>query len=211
MTLIGCLTSQAPLRSRLAATAITARHSRHAPVWSAALAGCLLVVAAILWPHWRNKIEAPLAHIGLVKTEKSNAGGDAAENDTNEPLKNEAVADALDHDKPHLPESNELILPTDEAVHLDAARLKPGQTVRGADGQRARIIAPASGLIVAVDGVRFENIDFVASIFPSRPSGQEASVVGDAAPARTIVSLRSGKVTFEGCSFQPEPAAAARS
>jgi hypothetical protein len=111
-------------------------------------------------------------------------------------------------------EPNELILPTHGVVHLDTKQLKPGQTVRGADGQRARVVAPSTGLVVEVEDVRFENIDFIASIFPSGsfphgPSAQEARASGNAQRRQTIISLRSRSATFKGCSFQPEPASAA--
>ncbi len=238
LALAACLTSQAPLRSRLVTAAVTARRSRHTPVWSAALAGCLLVVAAITWPRWHEKVLKPLAYIGALKAVGSHDPQNisvAAKPPADRKATGPTVLPATSHDAsrtdrpktaggrshvaPRVAKPNELILPTHEVVHLDTKQLKSGQTVRGADGQRVRVVAPSTGLVVEVEDVRFENIDFIASIFasglsphglfPHGPSAHEARASGDAQRWQTIISLQADSATFKGCSFQPEPAAAA--
>ncbi len=66
--------------------------------------------------------------------------------------------------------------------------------MRGALGKRPSVVVPRGGLIVAVDRVRFENIDFVWT---------------PATAAAAMIELRAGHGEFRGCTFQAVPAASA--
>ena len=51
----------------------------------------------------------------------------------------------------------------DGKTPLESCALQPGQRVHGAAGKRPMVAVPAAGLLVATDGVCFEDIDFVWS------------------------------------------------
>jgi serine/threonine-protein kinase len=80
-----------------------------------------------------------------------------------------------------------LVLPADKPVAADSLRLRAGVIVRGGQGQRARIMVPRTGLVVGVEDVRFENVDFVAE----RPD-----------PEGTLVHLQAGRIEFLACRFE---------
>ena len=75
-----------------------------------------------------------------------------------------------------------------------ALPLQPGQCVRGALGKRPSVVVPPAGLIVAVDRVRFENIDFVWK---------------HTTASAAMIELRAGHGEFHGCTFQASAAASA--
>ena len=76
-------------------------------------------------------------------------------------------------------------------AHLDATKLRSGQTVRAREGGRSQVVVPMDGLVIEPDGLTFENIDFV----------------GPSAAADALVRLRTARVAFHCCSFQPAPVA----
>ncbi len=88
----------------------------------------------------------------------------------------------------------ELTLPTDRPVRGEALDLKPGLRVR-AQGGRARIVVPRSGLAVQANRVSFENVDFVAA---------KATDLGpiDNTGSPALVRLLASECEFVGCSFQ---------
>jgi eukaryotic-like serine/threonine-protein kinase len=94
-----------------------------------------------------------------------------------------------------------LVLPTDRPITLEKLSLLAGQVVRGEQGGRPRVLVPARGLVVAVEDVTFENIDFVA------PASGE---VAGSAQQSGIVVLAAVRGEFRGCSFHDERAAAGR-
>ena len=81
----------------------------------------------------------------------------------------------------------DLLLDAHKPWQGDAIRLQPGQCVRGTLG-RPSVMVPPGGLVVAVDRVRFENIDFVWKHPP--------------AAAAAILQLRAAHGDFQGCTFQ---------
>ena len=70
--------------------------------------------------------------------------------------------------------------------------LRPGQCVRGARRKRPTLLVPPAGLVVAADGVRFENVDFVWR---------------HAAAGGALVQLRAAGGEFHGCTFDATAAA----
>lgn len=88
----------------------------------------------------------------------------------------------------------DLVLSCKGPLSLDSLDLRPGQRVCGQDGARPLVVVPPDGLNVAVEDVRFENIDFVRGDFPT-PASRSAH----SAP---IVHLQASCAHFRGCSFQ---------
>src|SRR5262249_15037063 len=84
-------------------------------------------------------------------------------------------------------------LPTNEEIHGASLRLQPGVTVRGQNSQRVRILAPPTGVLVAMEDVRFENIDFIWRHRSERIIAPERSA---------IIEQRSRSAEFVGCTFQ---------
>src|SRR5262249_14994982 len=88
-----------------------------------------------------------------------------------------------------------IILPADQPTVWNRAlpALRPGQMVRGQPGERPVIVVPPEGLIVAVDGVRFEGVDFVSQPASDAAMGPERAA---------LINLRASRATFSGCTFQ---------
>jgi hypothetical protein len=95
----------------------------------------------------------------------------------------------------------DLVLPADKAIDGRSLKIVAGQRIRGARGNRPLVLAPPAGLIVGVEGVRFENIDFVWQ------RAGDAENTGDLPPA--IIQLRAAKAEFHGCRFQAAAGTAA--
>ena len=85
-------------------------------------------------------------------------------------------------------DENTTAVTTVTATDLDALRLAPGQCVRGATDGRSAVVVPRDGLAVGVEGVRFENVDFIwdrgsgAGAGDGLLQGQEAQQVGGEEP-----------------------------
>ena len=88
-----------------------------------------------------------------------------------------------------------LLLDSGKTVDSASLRFSPGQTVSSKGPGRTRLLVPSGGLVVDVDNVRFENIDFC---------GQKASGDKMAAQSRAFVDLRSAGAIFQGCTFSSE-------
>ena len=86
-----------------------------------------------------------------------------------------------------------LVLPADKPVTAESLRLRAGMIVRCSADQRAQIVVPHTGLMVGVEDVRFENVDFVAE----RPNS-------GGAPDQewSLVHLQAGRIEFRGCRFE---------
>jgi len=96
----------------------------------------------------------------------------------------------------------DLVLASDGPLRIQSLRLRAGQCVRGIQGKRPLVMVPPTGLVVDVDDVRFENVDFV---------WDHPSQAADAA----LVHLRSARAEFRGCQFRsarrlPAPPVAVR-
>lgn len=85
-----------------------------------------------------------------------------------------------------------LTLAGGSSVPSDTLRLLPGMVVRCDPSQRAQVVVPSTGLVVGVDDVRFENVDFVLDPAIS-------ATVGD--HGRALVHLQSSRIEFSGCRF----------
>jgi len=92
------------------------------------------------------------------------------------------------------PASADLVLDADGPTTIDASTLRAGQCVRGPTGKRATVIVPRGGLVVGVEDVRFQDVDFVWD------ASGEPLAVAEAAPA--IVELRAAGAEFRGCCFR---------
>ena len=84
----------------------------------------------------------------------------------------------------------ELILSEGTIVDGDSLKLQPGQIVRAAEG-RVQITVPEGGLAIDVEGVRFENIDFVS-----------AGAVAEASVNGPLIECRAATIEFSRCTFQ---------
>ncbi len=96
-----------------------------------------------------------------------------------------------------------LVLPADRTIELERIVPRAGQTVRAADGRRARVVVSGRPAVLAVEGVSFENIDFVlGGSRSSDPSGGAAILV--------VAAARAGfrQCTFEVRSEDASPATA---
>jgi hypothetical protein len=75
----------------------------------------------------------------------------------------------------------------------ESLELLAGQCVRGEPGRRPLLTVPRGGLVVRVENVRFENIDFVWD----HASADSSSTAGAA-----LVHLQASRAEFHGCTFQ---------
>src|SRR5690606_5900712 len=96
---------------------------------------------------------------------------------------------------PAKPATGDLILPSDRIIRAEELQLAPRQTVRAAPGQRARVYVSARSLLVNVEGVRFEQIDFVGA--------QPEPAPGERTQRLAMLDVAAAEVEFYGCSFQP--------
>ncbi len=88
----------------------------------------------------------------------------------------------------HLEADGSLVLTAERPIRLERLTLSPGQLVTGRAGERPRIVVPAAGLSIDVNGVRFRGIDFFAN------SPREGST-------GTIIQLRAEHAEFDACRF----------
>lgn len=99
---------------------------------------------------------------------------------------------------PTLTESNENEWPLSGTVReLPEERLRPGLTLRSVPGTRARLEIPPAGWTIAVEDLRFVDLDFVG------PSGV---VAGE--PPAALLTVAADAATFLGCTFQGAPPSA---
>ncbi|REK29159.1 MAG: hypothetical protein DWQ42_03855 [Planctomycetota bacterium] len=183
-----------------------------------ATAACLLALAAIVWPLWRGGPPVPLANIDANTGANSDAGQNLVATDADGP----ATRPTADVDVPLEPAQGDdarlaaadpqaiasekvLLLSGDRPVAASELNLRAGLTVRGLNHARVRIEVPPEGLHVAVDDVRFENIDFVAAAEQAEPNAADASATWEEATAALVVA-QCRRVAFRGCSFQAAPA-----
>jgi hypothetical protein len=88
--------------------------------------------------------------------------------------------------------SRDLLLPTGRVLHLEALRLRDGQTVRGQKGRRPQVVVPAKGIAIDAERATLENIDFFWD------GGSGRAEVAD----RALLQLNAARVELRGCSFQ---------
>lgn len=163
------------------------RRTSMAPFWMV-VATCLAVaVASIFGPALRGAARS-------TTKETAHVVEDAKKTDT----VSTAPPKKTFRDPPRLPSAgelaasaaNELILPAGEPIAGERLTLRPGMRVRAADGQRVKIVVPPGGLLIAGDGIGFENVDFVTG-GPSADSTESAA----------LLLVKAAHVSFRGCLF----------
>ena len=90
--------------------------------------------------------------------------------------------------------ADDLVLTSDRPVAIDSLQFQPGQTVRGEAGSRPSIVVPHAGLDVRLEGLRFENIDFIWN------GSRRLDPLAGEQPG--IIRLSAARAGFHGCSFQ---------
>ena len=99
----------------------------------------------------------------------------------------EEVGQSASETPPTSPE--DMVLASDGPLRITSLRLRAGQCVRGIQGKRPLVMVPPTGLVVDVEDVRFENVDFV---------WDHPSQAGETA----VVHVRSARAEFRGCQFR---------
>jgi len=199
--LAGCALRRSPKQSQFAEVTSSLRRSRHLPVVLAGAAGCLLMIAAVLWPLWGPRARASLANVAIKweprppkpaadyagsnlrnTSHPANENSDAVEDDTADSTA--ALVLAADS------RTNVLVLPS-TSHRADALPLSPGQTIRSRAGKRVELLLPDEGWTIATEKLRFENIDF--RLPPD---------VGNPEPSEALIRLTARECTFVGCTFR---------
>jgi hypothetical protein len=173
--------------------------SKEMPAWVAAIVGCIAIIAIVAWPLWRTQSRSLAASVASRNDPAASGGAKSgahrADVTSNAKSRDGALqAEFLDRDAP-IRRAQPMVLPSGEATTWNPARfaLESGQTVRGRPGERPLVVAPPEGIVVAVEGVQFESVDFVwrqspdAAIDPQRVA---------------IIDLRAASASFRGCTFQ---------
>jgi hypothetical protein len=161
-----------------------ARHSKQTPVWLAAVAGCLVLAAAIAWAV--RAIDKAPAHVEVTA-----AGVQAPQVEVTDPDAQTPENQLPISVSPSAPSPGQLAL-APGPVQLDSFAFQPGQRVSGHPARRSMVLVPPEGLVIEVEGVRFENLDFVWQ--------ETADAAAAARPA--LIELRASGAEFRGCSFQ---------
>jgi hypothetical protein len=192
----------APAATPTAAEQAADRTSRRMAL--AALA--LMVAVAGLWPLWQqwHRSDGPAASVASAAGKGAGSASDGTQGVPGPifvtttrsvvPELGQSPAYAMPGPRPARPVEGppDLLLDAKRPWEGTAMPLQPGQCVRGALGKRPSVAVPRGGLMVAVDRVRFENIDFVWT---------------HATAAAAMIELRAGHGEFRGCTFQAAPAA----
>jgi serine/threonine-protein kinase len=153
----------------------------------------LMAIVAAAWPFWQrhgNRTAGPSPRPAAASPSPSRSAPRKVEARGASPGKTGPAAAGV------IPMASrgppDLVL--DGTTVLETVALQPGQCVRAPPGHRPTVAVPPGGLIVAMDRVRFENIDFV---------WRQPAIA-----AAAMVRLRAGHGEFQGCTFQAAGAAA---
>lgn len=93
---------------------------------------------------------------------------------------------------------NEIVLRCEGGpLRLESLDLQPGQHLRGEGPARPVVAVPRGGLLVGVDGVRFENLDFR---WQASATTETATRMENSGPP-ALIQLRCGRVEFGNCTF----------
>jgi hypothetical protein len=186
-------------RRGMAKAARRAIRSKETPAWITAIVGCIAVVAVVSWPLWRLQPKSQVA-LGSLRREPAASGGanlatshvEASQNPN--PSDTVVQAEFLDREA-SFSRARPMILPSGKIAVWNPASfaLHAGQTVRGQTGGRPLIAVPPEGVLVAVEDVRFENVDFVWRPSPDAPIDPERIA---------LIDLRAASASFHGCTFQ---------
>ena len=190
--------------------------SRHAGPWLAATAGGLLA-GVIVWTLWQMPWQPPTATLdsgdtsGTPREVASGSGegtspgeiielgqGAAAAYEGEAGQGGEAVRAPVHASLHAAVQEDVLLLPANRPVKLADLQLRPGLIVRGMNDSRPTIEISPAGLVVDVDDVRFDRIDFVAveGDATSAPVAEESAA---------LIVAKCLRIEFAGCSFQADP------
>jgi hypothetical protein len=182
----------------VAKTVRRAIRSKEAPAWIAAVVGCVAVISFVSWPLWRTRAQPQVA-LGISRIESAASGGAKSAASHAEmihvPNPHEAVVRAEFLDRDALASRAQPMVLSSGKTSWDPQllALRAGQTVRGRPGERPLVAVPPGGIVVAVEDVRFENVDFVW-----RPSPDAAID-----PQRVaLIDMRAASASFRGCTFR---------
>ncbi|MBI2825009.1 MAG: protein kinase [Planctomycetia bacterium] len=176
----------------------TVRRSPNAPVWVAVAGGALLATSIVGWPLVSSRVLGDAAATiaveqgagPVVALPPPRTGPAPIDKATNQPQSNvvlAAVAQPLTPRGAARNVSPGFLLTAVRPIPWSSVRPLAGQVVHGRPGERPRIVVPASGGDLNVDGVRFEGVDFLCD--------RSRNIT-----ARLFVGGQN--VTFRDCSFQ---------
>lgn len=212
-----CLAHPGRRRTRWTATTAAWRDSGRAPIWIAAIAGCLVAAITLTWSSRQPGPPLPPASIPAPPSAAQASGTPAtprtARTVSREPIDIVLVGRASSPSKsqdglkahpttsvrnPGDPADStaivaDLVLPGGRPLALESLPLRPGQCVRGDGDNRPLVVVPVTGLLVEAEGVRFQNVDFIWNALQRVPAS-----LGEPA----IVQLQASRAEFRGCSFQ---------
>jgi hypothetical protein len=177
------------------APAVPTQVFRPRPWWLAAIAGCLVAAAAVAWSISRGGLPIPTATIPAEQPEAARPTGcnpwaSATPKQTGDDRPTPSPAKTLPSEPGRV---EPLVLGSGGPVAGESLELLAGQCVRGEPGRRPLLTVPRGGLVVRVENVRFENIDFVWD----HASADSSSTAGAA-----LVHLQASRAEFHGCTFQ---------
>ena len=178
-----CLRHPGRRTTRWSTSIPTLRDSGHAPLWLAAIAGCLLAAITLTWSKWPLSPTIPPAAISAAAPTDGSSpslvvppSGGVSTDDRRKPGlrtfltstggQRDAAPTAPPTDPPASrrdPDTGDLILPGGRPLRLASLTLRQGQCVRGDGRQRPLLLVPEGGLAVQAEKVCFKNIDFLWS------------------------------------------------
>ncbi len=169
--------------------------SRRMPLRVAAATVCVVAATGVLWPVWHAGPPIATHQRTAQEYEEQNAAeprpsGLGYSGDCSDHLVTRASYEA-ERSPSETPPTilQDLVLATaDGPLEIESLELHPEQCVRGMPDKRPLVMVPRGGLVVDVEDVRFEDIDFVWDHSADRQAA--------------IVQLRAARAEFCGCSFR---------
>ncbi len=180
--------------------------------WAAATIAGAIAVGAIAWPLWQKHIDVPAASLSAAAVsadeetqstdvvlgqagELGRAGTAANQFADDEDLAQRQGVSRAEDEIAQAAATREdvLLLSADRPLSASDLKLRAGQIVRGLNGARPRIVISQTPLVIDVDDVRFENVDFVAT---------HTDISRAKLRSQALVDARCRRVEFRGCSFQ---------
>jgi serine/threonine protein kinase len=172
--------------------------------WRLAACGALLAAIAVAWSLWGGRSPVAAESIAAAPSrppEEATQPHSTTQKSVPSPRQARPRPTGAGTTRTKTPGGvPNLVLAADRAVQLDPLSLRPGQLVCGTPGSRPLVVVPPGGLMVKPEGVRFENIDFLAAGSDSDPAAKAAPADENSTPA--IVRLGAWRAEFRGCSFQ---------
>jgi serine/threonine-protein kinase len=160
------------------------------------LAGLLLILTVATWPQWgahwmrRDAASAAPAKSALLVSHRQPVAVPAKEPVAPPPIARQP--DARPQTRLTGSGREELRLPAGRTVKAHELTLRSGATISGGEG-RGIIEVPATGWKINLEGLTFENIDFVR---------HAVSNDQDLIDSQPLVVLSAGRAVFQGCSWQ---------